>query len=310
MSRLITFLLLLNTKLALSKYDFGYSECFYNKYKTKCFGQGYTLSRTGRALTDFPPLEYKEECLMIPDNQIQKFPDNLVDYATLYTLDVARNLITEIPDDLDVLNKLKVLDLSENRISTLSSTTRYPRTLEAFILKGNSLKALPNALVIPNLFVLDLSHNAFRDIPREFCVSKQLIRVDFTGNALLGDVSKYVGILNDCRNANGISFCLFTDRDYIKCDCNTLRPILLTQPSFQMGTASLNQNMQCGTTSGVANFTGRKLFDVDLADVGAVCPKDHQSVSGINNKGSAVSRLNNELGFGILTLAAVLALRV
>lgn len=276
MTELCTLLLLVAQTALAVKYDFGYHECTYNTYYTKCFGEGYQLHRNREALTTFPPLLHKEECLVLEDNQISSFPTDLENYNTLYTLNVAKNRIQTLPDNLDILHKLKVLDLSANRLSQLSSSTRFPQTLEALILKGNSLQSLPAGLQMPNLYVLDLSNNRFSNIPREFCVSKQLIRVDFTQNSQIADVSEYVDVLNECRNVNEISFCLFTDRDYIKCDCETLGSIMLRKPAFLMGTPLLNQIVTCSATSDVRNLTGVHLFDVTTQEVGNACPAERQ----------------------------------
>ena len=277
------FLVFVQSTMSWSKYDFGYSECTYNTYHTNCIGtDGYQLHEKGMGLTQFPPLKRRENCLVLENNEIQEFPRDLSNYATLLTLNVAKNKIKSLPDDLDTLSKLQILDLSANSLSGLSASTRFPHSLEALILKGNTIQSLPTGLEIPGLFVFDLSENRFTNIPKEFCVSKQLIRVDFTQNKL-GDISQYVDVLDECRNVNEISFCMFTDSDYIQCDCNTLGPMMLRKPAFQIGTPLPNQLVTCGATSVLSNMTGTQLYDVHIDDVSKACPLEREKGGSLTN---------------------------
>lgn len=235
-------------------------------------GQYVLLNYEGRGLDAFPTLNNKETCVKLKGNVIDHFPNDISNLVTVVTLDLSENRVSAIPNDLDTLSNLEILDISGNRLQTLSPQTRFPASLRGLILANNQMKILPPAIKVPGLFVLDLSNNMFADIPEHFCVSDQLIRIDFTNNPLQHDVSHYIDTVNRCRNANNIQFCLFIDKSNIRCDCSSVGPILTGTPSFCMGTQIRGREIQCTTTDSEEVYSGKYLFDVNDTMVKEACP--------------------------------------
>lgn len=235
-------------------------------------GQYVLLNYERRSLDAFPTLKNKETCIKLKGNVIDKFPDDLSNLVTVATLDVSENRVSAIPKELDTLSNLEILDISGNRLQIMSPQTRFPASLRGLILANNQMKTVPPGINVPGLFVLDLSSNMFTDIPDHFCVSDQLIRIDFTNNRLKHDLSHYIDTVNRCKNANDIPFCLFTDKANMRCDCSSVGPILTGTSSFCMGTRIRGREIQCTTTDSEERYSGKYLFDVNTTMVEEACP--------------------------------------
>ncbi|KAH3878041.1 leucine-rich repeat-containing protein 28-like [Dreissena polymorpha] len=291
---LVAFILAVTLSCADSaKHFYGYSECSYRNYTTRCPVLGQKLHQTNKQLQSFPSLKYKETCLRLGNNLIQAFPNDLLPYQTLETLDLIQNRISKLPENLIVLEKLETLDVRENKITAIASTIRFPGSLRALMLAGNGLKSFPDGISIPNLFVLDLSRNLFNEIPKSFCVSKQLIRVDFTNNPLRTDLSKYTDNLNACPNANGVPFCLFSDSETLRCDCKSLYSILGVEPAFQFGTKLRNHLITCSEDDSEEEYKGWELFNINATALPHSC---HEALKTQQSK-SAASNANVALVF-------------
>ncbi|XP_045209422.2 leucine-rich repeat and death domain-containing protein 1-like isoform X2 [Mercenaria mercenaria] len=288
-TQIICVALMLSPTVVSSEY-FGYSECVYNKYKAVCLGEFEAVSYENRGLTKFPSISRRKTCVHLQHNHIERFPEDLSSLSHVVTLGMADNRISSLPDDLEKMVKLEILDVSENRLKMLSPSTRFPASLRGLLLARNEMKTIPAGVTVPGLFVLDLSNNVFTDIPEHFCVSGQLIRVDFTDNRLRHEVSQYIDTVNRCRNVNEIPFCLFTDKTNIKCDCSSMGPILGGSPSFCMGTPQKSLEIECSAESEEmylykGQSRGQKVFDVNVTMVKDACPK-YFTESGAGQKKS------------------------
>lgn len=254
----------------------GYHECVHNSYEPFCLNTAGQFSRERRSLKEFPSIPSTAACVHLKGNYIEKFPQDVNSLKNVETLDISANRITYLPNDLHKMQKLEILDLSANRIETLSPSTKFPASLRGLILARNNMKYIPNGVTIPGLFVFDLSHNLFEEIPEQFCVSDQLIRVDFSKNPLRHDVSRDVSKINRCKNVNGIPFCLFTTDTTIKCDCSSLGPLLQESPSFCMGADEKYTAFSCSSNS-ADMYKAKKIFDLNITEVKDECPHAFKS---------------------------------
>ena len=255
-----------------TKYYFGYSECHYHVVSTKCNNGSLVADKSNSGLTQLPPVEKEDTCLLARDNSINAFPADMTGHNHLTVLNLARNRIAVLPNGLDALVSLEVLDLSENQISKLYMTLRLPNNLQVLRLTGNNIQTIPSGIKAPSLMVLDVSGNELRDITDGFCMSDQLIKVDFTNNQLEKSLEHYVNVLNACPNANGIPFCAFTDLNTLTCPCNTLESIIGNPPAFQFGTNLHYNPIVCGESTQKSQnlYTGR-LFDANATELRKTC---------------------------------------
>lgn len=271
MRQLITLLfLLVAASPVMSTADLGYHECVYNPYRAVCLNNTNPLKYVNRRLTEFPNIAGRT-CVMLYNNKISRFPDNLQGTGTVRTLNLQNNIITELPDDLTPMETLEILDLSRNRIETLSRRTRFPVSLRGLLLAENRMESIPAGIEIPGLFVFDLSRNLFESVPEHFCVSDQLFRVDLTNNPLSQDLSLSFPILNRCRNIRGIPFCLFTDREQLNCDCPTLAKVVAQKQRFCLGTPFRGRDMKCSQNKSSKEYQGQYIFDVNATGIKATC---------------------------------------
>ena len=268
----ISLLTILYSTSVLS-YDFGYSECLYHAYTAanKCMGQNPRLLQyENKNLEEFPTIR-DQNCIKLMRNNIKRFPKDLSVMKHVVTLNLARNKINELPGDLHVMENLEVLNLHQNNVTTLSKSTSFPGSLRGLVLSGNNMKTFTEGIEIPGLFVLDLSGNMFTEIPKHFCVSSQLIKVDLTSNRIVDDVSNAMIELNRCRNVNNIPFCLYTDLPTMNCNCESLAPILAQPAAFYMGTKTPGRNIGCNKDTSEDKYKGVKIFDVNATQVKAGC---------------------------------------
>lgn len=267
-------IVLMWTSTAVNTLDnYGYRECVHNKYQAVCLGKAEWFSREGRGLNSFPSIPSKATCVILKSNYIEQFPGDVSSLTNVVTLDLSGNRLSYLPDDLYKMQQLEILDVSENRLETLSPNTKFPESLRGLLLAKNNMKRIPNGIRVPGLLVLDLSHNLFTEIPEQFCISDQLIRVDFTRNPLQHDVSRDISKVNRCKNINDIPFCLFTTETTIKCDCSSLGPLLQDSPSFCMGAQTKYQEFTCSSNS-VDKYKTKKIFDLNVTVVKDACPHE------------------------------------
>lgn len=261
--------------------DYQYTECIHHQYKAVCLrNPSKILTLENKTLNRFPDLQ-NCDCVNLARNQIDSFPANLSTLNFVVTLDLSRNVINKLPDNLNEMSQLEILDISNNLLDTLSTSTRYPASLRGLILKGNKMRTIPAGIKIPGLFILDLSMNQFSDIPEHFCVSDQIIRVDFTENPMNHDVSYYLETVNRCQNINKIPFCLFTDNDSIKCECKTLGIVMTNHASFCMGTNESRQEIECASSAITGIAKGQKLFDINMELIKKSCSRVLQELEQI-----------------------------
>lgn len=258
----VLYALLTSLELYAGK-ETSYAECQFNQYTPLC----PTTADKLQNLNEFPPSP-GDHCLFLKGNNIQSFPVNLATYNMVPMIDVSTNKITSLPSNLTALAKLAILDVSYNAISTLSDIT-FPNNLEVLSLAGNTIANLPG-WSIPNLFVLDLSNNLFRSIPETFCVSQNLLRVDFMGNKLEGDVSTYMRTLSSCKNLAEVPFCLFADWRSIKCTCDSIIPLVYQKQTFCMGKTGRFEFIKCSENSDI-DFKRYDLYDVNSSLVQKSC---------------------------------------
>ncbi|KAL3885840.1 hypothetical protein ACJMK2_025885 [Sinanodonta woodiana] len=241
----------------------SYAECQFYPYTASCATKPYTLQNRN----EFPSSP-GNQCLFLAGNNIQSFPVNLATYSNVPMIDVSMNRITNLPSDLTALAKLTILNVSYNAISTLSDIL-FPNSLEVLSLAGNKIANLPR-WSIPNLFVFDLSNNKFTSIPETFCVSQNLLRVDFLGNKLEGDVSTYMRTLTSCTNLVDVPFCFFADWQSMKCTCDSLIPLVYHEQTFCLGNTGRFQFLKCSESSD-SDFKRYDLYDVNSSLVQKSC---------------------------------------
>ncbi|KAL4228953.1 hypothetical protein ACF0H5_011993 [Mactra antiquata] len=296
-------MILLSSFLVLaSAYNFGYNECKQHIYKAKCLRQFVRLQNENRGLRKFPAISRVHTCVQLKDNAISSFPIDLTSLSHVETLDLSGNRINKLPKNLNAMGSLEILDLSRNQIRELSSSTRFPVSLRGLLLAGNGLSSIPDGFQVPKLFVLDLSQNQFTDIPKHFCVSDQLIRVDFNDNPLKYAMSGYMGTLSRCQNANAVPFCLFTSHEFIDCDC-TILDYLVNEPNFKLG-SSLNdyKEIRCSEQGSTSEFAGRKIYDIVEMNLAGLCNfKERKDARSARNKASIQQNLPWRLCIVIMT---------
>ncbi|KAK3605459.1 hypothetical protein CHS0354_001429 [Potamilus streckersoni] len=252
-------ILLASVELCTSKKT-SYAECQFQQNKPLCHTRSLTLH-------EFPPSP-GNVCLHLRGNKIERFPVNLSTYSMVPLLDVSLNKITSLPSDLTAMAKLEILNASYNAISTLSHIT-FPNSLEVLSLAGNKIAFLP-AWSIPNLYVFELSNNLFTSIPETFCVSQNLLRVDLLGNMLDGDGSTYMRTLGSCKNSAGIPFCLFANWKTMKCNCDSILPLVYNEQTFCFGNTGRFEFIKCSEDSD-SDFKRYSLYDVNSSLVQESC---------------------------------------
>ena len=250
--------------------DLGYHECTYNTYRATCLDSTNSLNNDNHRLREFPAIAGRT-CVLLRNNQISRFPENLEGAETVRTLNLQNNHISELPVDLRPMETLEILDLSRNRMTSLSPRTRFPVSLRGLLVAGNKMKTVPAGIEIPGLFVFDLSNNLFESVPEHFCVSDQLFRVDLTSNPMTQDLSLSFNILNRCRNIRKIPFCLFTDKEQLSCDCPTLAQVVAQRQTFCMGTPFRGREMKCKQDGSSKEYQGKYIFDVNATEIKSAC---------------------------------------
>ncbi len=89
------------------------------------------------ALCTLPNLKY----ISLGNNQLQRFPDELLCLSSLRELNLVNNAIPELPPDLDRLAGLELLNLTGNRLQTLPpALSRLPK-LRILVLADNPLQS-------------------------------------------------------------------------------------------------------------------------------------------------------------------------
>ncbi|KAG3007959.1 hypothetical protein PC119_g14385 [Phytophthora cactorum] len=120
--------------------------------------------------------------LALPDSKLKKLPQELLELATLRTLDLTGNKLSELPSQLNDLKALKMLKVSSNVLDALPDLSKL-EALTTLVLDGNALEDIPNALP-PSLTKLSLKGNRLRLVPRSVLELPQLQELDLSDNAL------------------------------------------------------------------------------------------------------------------------------
>lgn len=131
------------------------------------------------------PADNKLELLDLSNNLIEIIEeDAFLPCTNLKELNLGQNNITlvfELPASLQIAimkintfyhwpkfpGGIKFIDISYNRLSGLyDETTVNFENLEILNIGGNQIKDLDITKILPNLFILDMSYNMFKDIPK------------------------------------------------------------------------------------------------------------------------------------------------
>lgn len=135
--------------------------------------------------------------LVLANNKLETLPDSLENCFTLQNLELSKNKFEHFPEVVLTLkwltklflnknqliqvdfnrkgDRLTFLDLSDNKISTVH---KLPPSIEVLHLINNQLTVFPEAVLnCTNLRLLHLDFNHITDVPREFGLVAQSLRV-------------------------------------------------------------------------------------------------------------------------------------
>jgi hypothetical protein len=131
------------------------------------------LSLGRNALTRLPgPFLAPErlKVLFLDNCRLREVPPQVLAAANLTALSVCNNEIEAVPGELfSRLTRLRTLYLSTNRIAELPAEAAAVRgPLRELYLHENELRALPDLRKLPELAILELSHNRFAEFPLRF----------------------------------------------------------------------------------------------------------------------------------------------
>lgn len=103
--------------------------------------------------------------LLLPLNGIITFPRFIYKLKNLVKLDLSGNKLTTVPIDIKKLTNLGYLNLSNNDLVTFPSNIICLTRLETLILEDNMLTEIPSEILLMKLRELDISYNAFTELP-------------------------------------------------------------------------------------------------------------------------------------------------
>ncbi len=114
--------------------------------------------------------------------------------ASLTSLQLTGTSLTELPGEIGSLSRLERLWVNRGQLSsTPDSLWRLP-ALQFLVLEHNQLNALPEAIDLPCLRSLDLSHNGFTTLPASLALQPKLQRLDLQDNPLDGLPTQFNGV--------------------------------------------------------------------------------------------------------------------
>ncbi|XP_049875153.1 leucine-rich repeat-containing protein 58 [Pectinophora gossypiella] len=125
-----------------------------NESLPKCFSSSKNtikeLNLSGNQMNFFPEqvLELKSlKYLYLGGNQIQKIPKEIRKLSSLQILSLGGNQITEVPESVGRLTSLQALVLSDNYIEQLPASIADLNQLRSLLLHKNRLKTLPTQII-------------------------------------------------------------------------------------------------------------------------------------------------------------------
>jgi hypothetical protein len=97
---------------------------------------------------------------------IEQFPYEITELASLQKLLLERNILREVPKEIGDLQNLRELNFSENQLESLPEEIGSIKSLESLFLNGNKFKIFPEVVTrLKNLKYLSLSKNHISKIP-------------------------------------------------------------------------------------------------------------------------------------------------
>lgn len=128
--------------------------------------------------------------LSLQKQKLVVFPNELVGFKNLRSLDLSKNKLSLIPIEIKNLKQLEVLNLSKNKISRIPPAIGALSELESLLLAKNDIEKVPKEIgALSSLKVLDLWSNNIKEIHSDIQKIAQLERIDLRG-ILLSDQLK------------------------------------------------------------------------------------------------------------------------
>ncbi|KAJ2540294.1 cysteinyl-tRNA synthetase [Coemansia sp. RSA 1853] len=148
------------------------------------------------------PADFVQLCgnlreLRLSTCQFSRFPTSIQYLPMLNLLDLSGNDIKQMRHaPLDKLDRLTTLMLRNNRLVDLPDSLARLRSLRVLNVSNNNLPAFPQVVTrILSLEELDISLNRIPSIPDAISALSNIIRLNFMGNALTGNLPNGFGSL-------------------------------------------------------------------------------------------------------------------
>lgn len=125
--------------------------------------------------------------LILNDNELDEFPEDIQRINNLIGLQLKNNFITSIPKWIVKFEKLQRLLLDNNQIGAIDEEIKFPETLEHLSISGNQLNVISkNMCKLLCLQVLNLSNNSLEKLPVDMSGLEILRFLDIHDNELKG----------------------------------------------------------------------------------------------------------------------------
>ena len=136
-------------------------------------------------ITSFARRDFKKmqtlKALNLYNVRLTQLPINVTKLKNLEELDLYYNEFKQLPDEICAMPKLKTLAVSNNQLWKLPENLSKIQTLKVLYAHHNKLSTLP---VLPDLKLLHLSYNLFKEVPKEVYPLANLEEFDISRNEI------------------------------------------------------------------------------------------------------------------------------
>jgi Leucine-rich repeat (LRR) protein len=179
-----------------------------NQAKTKLFSYGELISKkTYRSIEEAQENSDKVYKLVLFDKSLRKFPEKILEFPYLNSLELSRNQLSKLPDELATLHSLqslylnqndfrkfpsvlleidhlKRLNLSANPLGNIPKSIDELTELEELLIDHAQIKNLPKSLFKLDINLLSLEGNQLESIPSSVRRLENLVSLNLKGNNL------------------------------------------------------------------------------------------------------------------------------